>query len=265
MQEAERKDKPPRSDLGTIILHWTTAIAFVVSLFTGIRMAAFGHVLPGLSRWLSPIMPQGEMWTWHFFTGLGLFFCASAYLIYLNRGGLTPRNAVKKVRVALMPVASKMRWQAVNVGLHWFIYVLITVMMVTGVILYLGYGGWWVWVHSISAFIGFGYIFLHVITHYLFGGWWQLFRLFRPTQLVITRAVRPYPLLIASGIGVATTGKPTAIFMVSRFSDFTFQRGLVSPGSGPGNRPGMCARAPCWRPWKSRSCSCRRWESIRPR
>src|SRR2546430_3197866 len=32
-------------------------------------------------------------------------------------------------------------------------------------------GGWWVWVHSISAFIGFGYIFLHVITHYLFGGW----------------------------------------------------------------------------------------------
>ena len=40
------------------------------------------------------------------------------------------RNALKKVRVALMPVASKMRWQAVNVGLHWFVYALITVMMV---------------------------------------------------------------------------------------------------------------------------------------
>jgi cytochrome b subunit of formate dehydrogenase len=204
MQEIGRPDKPPRSDLGTIVLHWTTAIAFVVSLFTGIRMATFGHVLPSLSQWFSPIMPQGEMWTWHFFAGLTLFFCASAYLIYLNRGGLTPRNALKKVRVAFMPVSSKMRWQAINVGLHWFVYVLITVMMVTGVILYLGYGGWWVWIHSITAFIGFGYIFLHIVTHYLFGGWWQLFRLFRPAQLVVTKAVRPYPLLIAAGVGVAT-------------------------------------------------------------
>src|SRR5882757_8450601 len=131
-QEIQRTDKPPRSDLGTIILHWTTAIAFVVSLLTGIRMATFGFTLPRLSQWLSPILPQGEMWTWHFVAGLGLFFCASAYLIYLNRGGLTARNALKKVRVALMPVASKMRWQAVNVGWHWFVYALITVMMVTG-------------------------------------------------------------------------------------------------------------------------------------
>ena len=191
MRDTERMDKLPRSDVGTIILHWTTAIAFIVSLLTGIRMATFGHVLPSLSQWLSPIMPQGEMWTWHFFAGLALFFCALAYLIYLNRGGLTARNALKKVRVALMPVASKMRWQAINVGLHWFVYALITVMMVTGVILYLGYGGWWVWVHSIAAFIGFGYIFLHIVTHYLFGGWWQLFRLFRPAQLVVTQAVRP--------------------------------------------------------------------------
>lgn len=212
----ESRNTPPRSDVGTIILHWTTAIAFVVSLFTGIRMATFGHVLPGLSQWLSPIMPQGEMWTWHFFAGLALFFCASAYLIYLNRGGLTARNALKKIRVALMPVASKMRWQAVNVGLHWFVYALITVMMVTGVILYLGYGGWWVWVHSISAFIGFGYIFLHVLTHYMFGGWWQLFRLFRPAQLVITQAVRPYPLLIAAAVGVATIALAAGVDWTTR-------------------------------------------------
>ncbi len=199
-----RGEAPPRSDVGTIILHWATAIAFVVSLFTGIRMATFGYVLPSLSQWLAPIMPQGEMWTWHFFAGLGLFFCASAYLVYLNRAGLTARNAFTKVRVALMPVASKLRWQGVNVGLHWFVYALITVMTVTGIILYLGYGGWWVWIHSISAFIGFGYIFLHVLAHYMAGGWWQLLRLFRPARLVITRAVRPYPLLIAAAVGVAT-------------------------------------------------------------
>ena len=165
--QTERTDQPPRSDVGTIVLHWTTAIAFVVSLITGIRMATFGWVLPSLSQWLGPITPQGEMWTWHFFAGLTLFFCSSAYLLYIMRGGLSPRNALKKLRLMLMPVAAKMRWQAVNISLHWFVYALITVMTVTGIILYLGYGGWWVWIHSISAFVGFGYIFLHVLTHYL--------------------------------------------------------------------------------------------------
>src|SRR4051812_35800573 len=87
-QSGSRNDKPPRSDVGTIVLHWTTAIAFVVSLLTGIRMATFGWVLPSLSQWLGPITPQGEMWTWHFITGLALFFCSSAYLLYITRSGL---------------------------------------------------------------------------------------------------------------------------------------------------------------------------------
>src|SRR5204863_8989410 len=215
-ETGNRSDKPPRSDVGTIVLHWTTAIAFVVSLLTGIRMATFGWVLPSLSQWLGPIAPQGEMWTWHFCAGLALFFCASAYLLYIMRGGLSARNALKKIRMMFMPVSAKMRWQAVNISLHWFVYVLITVMTVTGVILYLGYGGWWVWVHSISAFIGFGYIFLHVLTHYLFGGWWQLFRLFRPTQLVVTQATRPYPLVIASIVGVATIAAAAGIYWATR-------------------------------------------------
>jgi hypothetical protein len=210
------RNAPPRSDVGTIFLHWATAIAFVVSLFTGIRMATFGHVLPGLSQSLSPVMPEGEMWTWHFFAGLGLFFCASAYLVYLNRSGLGARNALKKVRIALLAVPRKLRWQAINVGLHWFVYALITVMTVTGVLLYLGYGGWLVWVHSLSAFIGFGYVFIHVVAHYMAGGWWQLLRLFRPAKLVITRAVRPYPLLIATVVGVATIALAAGVDWTTR-------------------------------------------------
>jgi cytochrome b561 len=227
---AERRHLPPRSDIGTILLHWLTALAFIISLFTGIRMATFGHVLPTASQWLSPIMPQGEMWTWHFFAGLSLFFCASAYLLYVMRGGLGQRNALKKIRIMLMPVAAKMRWQAVNIGLHWFVYALITVMTVTGVILYLGYGGWWVWIHSISAFVGFGYVFLHVLTHYLFGGWWQLFRLFRPTQLVLTQAARPYPLLIAGAVGIATVAVAAGVDWGMRD---TLMITRIAPGDAP--------------------------------
>lgn len=211
-----RPDGPPRSDVGTIILHWTTAVALIVCLLTGLRVATFGHVAPRFAQTLSPILPQGEMWTWHFFAGLTLFFSASAYLIYIYRAGLSPRNALKKLKIVLMPAARKMRWDAVNIGLHWVAYVLIVVMTVTGVLLYLGHGGWWVWVHSVSALVGLGYIFVHVLTHYLYGGWGQLLRLFRPAQLVLTRVMRPYPLLIASGVGVATIALAAGIDWTSR-------------------------------------------------
>jgi len=198
---AKRRDVPPRSDVGTIFLHWATAIAFLVSLFTGIRIAADALYAP-VSQWLTPILPQGEIWTWHFMAGLTLFFCASAYAVYITRGGLAPRNALKKLKLMVMPAGRRMKFEALNVGLHWFIYALIVVMTVTGVLLYLGHGGWLVQVHSYTAFVGLIYIFVHVVTHYLYGGWWQLFRLFRPAKLVVTRAVRPRPLLIGSSVGV---------------------------------------------------------------
>jgi cytochrome b subunit of formate dehydrogenase len=211
-----RQDAPPRSDVGTIILHWATAIALIVCLLTGLRVAVFGYVAPGFAHWLSPILPQGEMWTWHFFSGLTLFFCASAYLIYVYRGGLTPRNALKKLRIMLIPAAGRMRWDAINVSLHWVAYALIVLMTATGVLLYLGYGGWWVWIHSVSALVALGYIFVHVLTHYLYGRWWQLFRLFRPAALVITKAVRPYPLLLATAVGVATIAAAAGIDWTTR-------------------------------------------------
>ena len=51
---------PPRTDIGTLTLHWVTAIAFIVSLFTGIRIAADALNAP-VSHWLNPILPQGEI------------------------------------------------------------------------------------------------------------------------------------------------------------------------------------------------------------
>ena len=105
-ERAKGAAQPPRTDFGTLVLHWTTAIAFVVSLFTGIRIAADALHAP-VSKWLSPILPQGEIWTFHFYAGLTLFFCAAAYLIYMRRAALFSRNALKKTRVMVMPVASK--------------------------------------------------------------------------------------------------------------------------------------------------------------
>ncbi len=94
----ERRDQPPRTDVGTLTLHWVTAIAFLVSLFTGIRIAADALSAP-VSHWLNPILPQGEIWTWHFLAGLTLFFAASAYLVYvLARRAREPQRAEEDAR-----------------------------------------------------------------------------------------------------------------------------------------------------------------------
>src|ERR1044072_7448574 len=201
-EEIARADQPPRTDVGTLTLHWVTAIPFVVSLFTGIRIAADALSAP-VSHWLNPILPQGEIWTWHFLAGLTLFFAASAYLAYVWRAGLASRNALKKTRVMVMPVSSKMRFGGLNVLLHWAAYVIVVLMRVTGFCPYLGHGEWIVSVHSYVAFIGLAYVFIHAIAHYLFGGWWQVFRVFRPAKLVLTEAVKPKPLLIAGAVGLA--------------------------------------------------------------
>jgi len=210
-----RRDQPPRTDVGTLTLHWVTAVAFVVSLFTGIRIAADALSAP-VSHWLNPILPQGEIWTWHFLAGLTLFFAASAYLVYVWRSGLANRNALKKTRVMVMPVASKMRFGGLNVLLHWAAYLIVLLMTVTGVILYFGFGGWIVSVHSYVAFIGLAYVFIHAIAHYLYGGWWQVFRVFRPAKLALTAAVKPKPLLIAGVAGLVVAAGVVAADWATR-------------------------------------------------
>src|SRR5262245_32904250 len=97
-QDSRPRGGPPRTDAGTLVLHWLTTIAFLVSLLTGIRIAADAVHAP-VSKLLSPILPQGEIWTWHFGAGILLLFSGLAYAVYMIRSGLVERNALKKTRV----------------------------------------------------------------------------------------------------------------------------------------------------------------------
>lgn len=212
---AAQLNSKPRTDTTTIVLHWTTAIAFVVSLFTGVRIAA-DALDARFSQWLSPILPQGEIWTWHFLSGLTLFFCVSAYTVYIARSKLAARNNLKKLRVLAAPVPARMKWGAVNIALHWFVYVLIAVLTATGVVVYLGYGGIWMTIHSYAAFIGLGYFFVHVFTHFMYGGLQQWLRLFRPTPLKMSPGVKPKPVLAAVVVGLLFAGAVAAMDWTTR-------------------------------------------------
>ncbi len=191
-----------RTDAGTIILHWISAIAVATSIATGLRIASDAPVAP-ISQFFSPILPQGEIWTVHFIAGLVLFFSSAAYPLYLRCSGLKRRVAVKRLLVFTLPAAKRLRWGATNVALHWLAFILLAVLTVSGIVLYLGYGGWVVKVHTISAFGVIGYILGHVTSHFIYGGLDQILRVFRPSRLAWNRSVRPRPLLTALFAGLA--------------------------------------------------------------
>lgn len=194
--------RAPRTDVGTILIHWIASIACLITLVTGLRLAS-DQEFSRVWRAIAPILPQGEIWSWHILSGLALTFATTAYILYMHRSGLGQRIALSKLAALTTPAMRRAKWGAVNVLLHWLLYGLVIVQAVTGILLYLGYGGWNVTVHSTAATLVLVYILTHLIGHYGYGGWLQLLRVFKPAPLVKTAKTRSRPLLIATGVGAA--------------------------------------------------------------
>lgn len=191
---------PPRSDIGTIVLHWSLAIAIVVSLVTGLRLSADaeGSVF---AKSLELILPQGEIWTEHFISALVVLAGIFAYGLYMRLGRLKRRVAMRKAVVLTLPASPKLRWGALNVVFYWALFAAVLVLAVTGVLLYLGHGGIVVDIHYVSALMVAGYIVIHVFIHYMYGGVQQWLRLFRPQALRAFPGMSRRPFALALGVG----------------------------------------------------------------
>ena len=213
--------KPPRSDIATIILHWSMTIAMVLSLITGLRISA-DHEGAVIAKWFEPILLQGEIWSLHVYSALALTVCIVAYTLYMLRSGLKRRISLRKTVVFSVPVAPKLRWGATNVILHWVLFAAVTTMVVTGVFLFLGYGGWLVTVHYVAALVSVGYIVAHLFSHFMYGGLQQWLRLFRPMRLARTRAMRERPVLIAGAVALVVASGAAAV-------DFSTRDMVVAP------------------------------------
>src|SRR5215212_19772 len=192
----------PRTDVGTILIHWIASIACIINLVTGLRLAA-DQEFSVVWRAIAPVLPQGEIWSWHIISGLGLTFASTTYIVYMHRSGLMRRIALDKLRALTMPAPRQAKWGAINVLLHWALYALVVLQTVTATLLYLGYGGWNVTIHSTAATFVLLYIVAHLIGHFGYGGWLQILRVFKPARLVKTAASRPRPLLVAVGLGTS--------------------------------------------------------------
>lgn len=205
---------PPRSDIGTIVLHWTLTISILFSLVTGLRLSADAED-SWFAKMLEPVLMQGDVWTPHFIAAFFVVACIVAYTLYMRLGQLQRRVSLRKTVVLTLPTAPKLRWGAINVILYWVLFGAVSVLTVTGVLLYLGWGGVVVTIHYVAALTVLGYILFHVFSHTMMGGIPQLLRLFRPQALRIRRGGIAKPFAVAGAVGAVVA---TGVYMGDAFT-----------------------------------------------
>lgn len=165
-----------------MLLHWLLVLALLVSLFTGLRLAADE---PGL-RWLRALdflLPQGDVWGLHIAAGLLMIGLAGAYVVYLHQARLSRRVKLDRARLSGLLRRGRARWGALNVLLYWSFFLTFAIQLATGLLLFLGHGGSVTKVHLAAAFFLLAFPLLHVAAHWAYGGWGQVLRILRPVRL----------------------------------------------------------------------------------
>lgn len=177
-----RQQKILKTDLGTVIFHWATVLALSVSLVTGLRIAADDptHAWILTVAWL---LPQGSVWQIHLIAGLSVASVAVAYTVYIVRARLTKRITLDRARLSGLTHRGKPSMAAFHVVLYWIIYGVLTLQVLTGTLLYLGYSGSALTAHFTGAMLLLAFPVLHVAMHYLRGGMNQILRIFKPVLI----------------------------------------------------------------------------------
>ncbi|MEO8317384.1 MAG: ethylbenzene dehydrogenase-related protein [Bradyrhizobium sp.] len=173
-----------KTDYGTIILHWLFVAAFVIALFSGLRIATESPERTWINLF-DAVLPQQRVWTAHMQAAVVLVAVALAYTVYMIRSGLGRRVQLDKVRLRGLFGRGQARLSAVNALLYWIFFVTMVTLLVSGGLLYFGfYSGYDVaMLHWAGTWIILAFAVLHVVAHYSSGGAAQLLRIFRPAPL----------------------------------------------------------------------------------
>ena len=89
----------PKTDFGTVVLHWTMVVLFVTSVLTGLRIATVSPFDFGWIHALDSILPSSMVWTAHVPVAVALFGLAFAYAAYIAGAGLMRRIRPDRVRL----------------------------------------------------------------------------------------------------------------------------------------------------------------------
>lgn len=173
-----------KTDYGTIILHWLFVAAFVVALLTGLRIATETPDRTWINV-LDVVLPRASVWTLHMQAAVVLVAVAVGYTVYMVRSGLTRRVKLDKVRLSGLFRGGQTRLGALIALMYWIFFVTMTMLLVSGGLLYFGfYSGYDVaMLHWAGTWVILAFVVLHVLTQYRSGGAAQLLRIFRPAPL----------------------------------------------------------------------------------
>jgi cytochrome b561 len=180
--------RPPfrsrKTDYGTIALHWLVVAALVVAVTTGLSIGAEAPDRTWINV-LDRILPRSAAWTAHVEAAVALVAVAVAYAVYVALAGLGRRIRLDRIRLLGLFGRSQARWGAINIILYWLFYVTMLAELLTGGLLYFGYGSSALLnFHWIGMWAIVGYPVLHVLAHWRLGGTPQLLRVFRPAPLL---------------------------------------------------------------------------------
>lgn len=173
----------PRTDFGTVILHWALVGLLVTSVVTGLRITI---VSPSDFEWLQAfdsLLPETMVWTAHMPAAVALFGVALAYAVYVRRAGLARRIRPDRARLMGLFRGGAACWSAINTIVVWILLLTLLVQLVTGSLMYLGHGGLVVEAHRLGTWVLLAGAAGHVATHWAIGGAKQLTRILKPSRL----------------------------------------------------------------------------------
>ncbi|MCB1339455.1 MAG: cytochrome b/b6 domain-containing protein [Maritimibacter sp.] len=172
----------PRTDVGTVLLHWIAVGAIGVLLWTGLRLTAddvHQQWLRDYDGWLA-----GEnLWGRHMLAGYVLSMVVAGYGVYVTRARLGERIRLNLARLQGLFGSVKTRWSAINVLLYW-VFILATLgACVTGWMAYHGLGGAVLKVHLWCSWAVLAFPVLHLAALLRLGGIPHIARILRPKRI----------------------------------------------------------------------------------
>src|SRR5262249_43592227 len=188
---------------------WVLVALFVTCVLTGLRIATVSPFDFGWIHALDTILPSSTVWTAHVPIAVALFGLAFAYAAYIAGAGLMRRIRPDRVRLMGIFRGGQALLVAVNTMLTRLILLTMLEQLVTGYLIYLGYGGTAVELHRDGTWLLIAVSIGHVVTHWAIGGLGQIARIFRPSRIPpVAPPFDPFDLLVAPNEPTHTAAIP---------------------------------------------------------
>ncbi len=188
------------SDIGTVLLHAILLGAIVVLVATGLRIAS-DDVAHAWLRSLDLVLPSRSLWLRHMTAAVVLTAALAGWAVYVVQARLTPRMRLDRARLSVIARGGRARWSALNVVVVWSMLAALAVLIVSGVLMYLGADRDWSAVHVTATWWLLASSAMHVGLHLAYGGVAQLMRIVRPARLVVAPPPPDLAELLAEEIG----------------------------------------------------------------